>query len=294
MANRRANIEGRSEANILCSVMTEQELNEKVDTLERRENLTFFDYRDVIDWVADRTIAISFGIIVLFLMMILAWGPLAFFSCLAVAVYGLIDYTLRRDAENALPFWERFFTFYTAAVGELPASSQNFANRIAQLYDLNEARHLLPYRLAARLLDTHHKQNTSLLHVNARLKDIDKLYLPLKQNLEQLKELQATNELGARRLKELEEDRQEILSLKERIEVSSRNLEVILYAVENEARKRVLQAEVTRLASAAPKANANEPNEGVMSDSAYTLEQQITSEVTHYLQMEREIEQRLG
>lgn len=276
--------------------MTEQELNDKVDALERGADLAFFDSRDITDWLSDRTIAISFSIVVLSFVVMLAWGPLAFFSCLAMAVYGLIDYTLRRDAENALPIWERFLASYTAVAGELPvlSGSWSFADRIAQLYDLKEAPRLLPYRLAARLFDTYHKQSISLLHVNERLKKIDNLYLPLKENLEQLERLQATNELGARSLKELEEERQEILLLKERIEVSSRNLEIILYAVESEARKRVLQAEVTRLANTASKNSGSNAVEGVMSDRVGTLEQQITSEITHYLQMEREIEQRLG
>lgn len=275
--------------------MAEQELKEKGHSFERTTDSLGGDYLShITEWFLDRLLLIILMGILFLPVLILLPRHITIFIALALITYSYIDYAAKKEDEKSSPMRERFLSSYSDAVGELTTASRDVARRIAQLYDLKETRHLLPHPLGLRLLDTYNKQSASLSLVNARLLEIDKYYQLLKQRLEQLKQLQDTNEAGERSLKELEEDRLEILSLKERIEASSHNLEAILDTLEVEAKKRVLHREVTQLANAASRASANDPVEGVMSDRVDTLEQQITSEITHYLQMEREIEQRLG
>lgn len=174
------------------------------------------------------------------------------------------------------------------------APMNTFASRLEKLHEVKANRRILPPPMAKELIETYNRQIKSLHKVEARLDEIEKLRIPLADGLEKLSRFNESSENAVSALQELESNRAKLLALHSQIEQSSQNLEAILTSAENEAQKRVLRAELEHLAQTASQSAAAHPPELALGASSYDLEQQITSEITHYMQMEQEVERQLA
>jgi hypothetical protein len=173
-------------------------------------------------------------------------------------------------------------------------ASQQFAARVESFYEVKANQLILPCKMASRLIETYDRQIQSLEKVAARLDEIEELRRPLAEKLDKLHQFNEKNETADHALQQLEQSRSQLLQLQAKIQRSSQNLEAILNAAEIEAQKRALRAEVNRLARAASQSDAAYPPELELSDIGEDWEQQLTSEITHYMQMEQEVERQLA
>jgi hypothetical protein len=235
-----------------------------------------------------------------FVPLLAAWAMFGkaggFFAAVLGVPLALISHTfyLETKRPRASIIWSDFLRFYTDESGALSGHTHRFCERISTLYESDSSQLLLPFRHAARLLDTYHKQQARLTALNLRLEEVEALYQPLNARIEKLRELHETNEAGERTLRELRNEKRQLLALKNQIETSANNLEAILSTIENERKKRRLHQEVAVLAGRARISSDEEVTEGIVPDPVNELEEQITREIQTYLQLERDTDQRLS
>lgn len=176
----------------------------------------------------------------------------------------------------------------------LYAPMNSFAMRIEKLHNSKANQWILPPPMATQLIETYERQARSLRKVTARLNEIERLRIPLADGLAKLHSFNESNENAVSALQKLERNSAELLALQANIEQSSQKLEAILEAAETEAQKRALRAQVNHLAMTVSQSSAAHPPELALGAASYDLEQQITSEITHYMQMEQEVERQLA
>ena len=200
------------------------------------------------------------------------------------------------NGKNAWSLWDEFMTRYYGAMHVSEASGvgvQRLSKRIRALYEADGTDRILPVRMAARLLDTYNKQLHLTTQIKKRMQQNESLYQKLSENVTRLAELESVHESGQNSLRELAEDKDKLQRVQAGIETSMRHLEGVLERAEIEAQKRVLHAEVTRLTQTANSTTAAEKPEIYIGEVVSDLEQQISSEVAHYLKLEQEIEMKL-
>ncbi len=199
-------------------------------------------------------------------------------------IHELDDFSLREQSADELR--PDFIPRYA------PISS--FALRIEKLHNSKANQWILPPPMATQLLETYDRQARSLRKVTARLDEIERLRIPLAEGLKKLHSFNESNENAVSALQKLDKNRKELLALQANIKQSSQKLETILEKAETEAQKRALRAEVNQLAMAASQSSAAHPPELALGAASYDFEQQIASEITHYMQMEQEVERQLA
>ncbi len=193
---------------------------------------------------------------------------------------------------NAWALWDEFVA-RTSSLNGLPDDVRKMSKRIRALYESTHTDHILPLRMAARLLDTYHKQLNLSAQIQKRLQENKSLYKKLSENVTRLAELETVHESGQNSLRELEADREKLQRVQANIETSMRHLEGVLERAEIELQKRVLHDEVTKLTQTAKTTTSTDKPEIYIGEVVSDLEQQISSEVAHYMRLEQEIETQL-
>lgn len=239
-------------------------------------------------------------LICLFTGGVIAW--FAFTTIWLVLVLGvlpaLIGYELWEQFNaamknrNAWALWDEFVA-RTSSLESTSEPMRLLAKRIRALYEQSHTDHILPLHMAARLADTYGKQLNLMEQIKTRLQENESIYKKLNENVARLAELETVHESSQSSLRELEEDREELLRVQSKIETSMRHLEGVLERAEIEAQKRLLHAEVTKLTQTVKSTTATEKPELYIGEVVSDLEQQISSEVAHYLRLEQEIETQL-
>jgi hypothetical protein len=221
------------------------------------------------------------------------WFFLLFLAALYVIGEIIASRAPYRQKPGSVRYWDEWLLFYDSGE-QAPPDVRFFARRIRSLYLSRKTDQILPFRLAARLLHTFHQQQNHLQRIESKLRQVENIYEPLKEGIERLDALRTPHELGRRSLSEIEAERTGLLQLQAQVALSAHKLEAILERAEQEEEKRALHAEVTRLSQAVSEISSEElpevASQGIVSD----FESQITSEITHYLRLEQEVERQLS
>lgn len=190
--------------------------------------------------------------------------------------------------------WRLFVGHYPVKNGAFVEATKKMAAAITALYATKGIEAIFPVSQAERLLDAHHRQWKQIMEINGKIAENAKMREKIGENLRQLQTLGESNQAGELSFKELAKDAEQLLSLRNQIEASSKKLEEILPLVELESKKATLQRETNQLADKAVVVTSDDLTQELTSESALDLEHQITFEVKTYLQLEKETQQRLG
>jgi len=210
----------------------------------------------------------------------------------SLIAFGLtLLYALLQEMNKPRPLqkWEYFLATYLDREGPLDQRTGKINDRIAYLYEFDDGPLILQCHQSARLLNIHQKEQSRLVAVNSRIKELEQLQHDLERRLRELRQLNESSLTGELSLTEVSKAKASLMNIRSQLQQSIHNLETILASAENELKARRLHQEINAIADVALKtAILPEPMEVLTADPLKEIEERISTEIEIYLRLERE------